>query len=317
MGIKMSTAIDADGNEWQAEDYAKGKGREPLHCKQCPTGVTHQSAYSCERHNKSIKVPAYFRLLKDSEHADNCPHAVEHNVKKLVTPSEGLIESLRNGKYRLRLMMIAEALGTARKRESPRGGGTTRPGGTVYKRKSGNLPAYINSAKKVLSLRAACDDDESIARYLELVFEGNTVVPWSSFYFEAERYMEAFRAVSLLTVKHPIALHGVVKSKRSPIVDGRPTNVINLHIPKYVDDAADAVHGISVEPSIWTDNADWFEGIEEDSEVVVLGLWKAKPGKRVPASEPGKYRFSDFTKHKLNLTLSLKAQVAQVPRSKK
>lgn len=317
MGIKMSTAIDSDGNEWQAENYAKGKGREPLRCKHCPTGVTHQSAYSCERHNKSIKVPAYFRLLKDGEHADNCPHAVEHNVKKLVTPSEGLIESLRNGKYRLRLMMIAEALGTARKPDSPRIAGTTRPGGTVYKRKSGSLPAYINSAKKVLSLRAACDDDESIAKYLELVFEGNTVVPWSSFYFEAERYMEAFRSVSLQTVKHPIALHGIVKSKRSPIVDGRPTNVINLHIPKYVDDAADAIHGISVEPSIWTDNADWFDGIEEDSEVVVLGLWKAKPGKRGPASEPGKYRFSDFTKHKLNLTLSLKAQVAQVSRAKK
>ncbi len=317
MGIKMSTAIDADGQEWQAENYAKGKGREPLHCKHCPTGVTHQSAYSCERHNKSIKVPAYFRLLKDGEHAENCPHAVEHNVKKLVTPSEGLIESLRNGKYRLRLMMIAEALETARKPKSPGGGGTTRPGGTVYKRKSGNLPAYINSAKKVLSLRAACDDDESIARYLELVFEGNTVVPWSSFYFEAERYMEAFRAVSLQTVKHPMALHGIVKSKRSPIVDGRPTNVINLHIPKYVDDAADAMHGISVEPSIWTDNADWFEGIEEDSEVVVLGLWRTKPGKREPASEPGKYRFSEFTKHKLSLTLSLKAQIAEVTRAKK
>lgn len=317
MGIKMSTAIDADGQEWQAEDYAKGKGREPLRCRHCPTGVTHQSAYSCERHNKSIKVPAYFRLLKDGEHADNCPHAVEHNVKKLVTPSEGLIESLRNGKYRLRLMMIAEALETARKPKPPAGGGTTRPGGTVYKRKSGSLPAYINSAKKVLSLRAACDDDESIARYLELVFEGNTVVPWSSFYFEAERYMEAFRAVSLQTVQHPIALHGVVKSKRSPIVDGRPRNVINLHIPKYVDDASDATHGISVEPSIWTDNADWFEGIEEDSEVVVLGLWKVKSGKREPASDPGRYRFSDFTKHKLNLTLSLKAQVAQVPRAKK
>ncbi|MBN3777345.1 hypothetical protein G3O06_07220 [Burkholderia sp. Ac-20345] len=317
MGIKMATALDARGEEWRAEGYSKGKGVEPLRCAHCPTAVTHQTAYTCERHNKSVQVPAYFRLLKDGEHADNCPHAVEHNVKKLVTPSDGLIESLRDGKYRLRLMMIAEALGTARKPESPRGGGTTRPGGTVYKRKSGNLSAYINSAKKVLALRAACDDDESIARYLELVFEGNTVVPWSSFYFEAERYMEAFRAVSLQTVKHPIALHGVVKSKRSPIIEGRLTNVINLHIPKYVDEAADAMHGISVEPSIWTDNTDWFEGIEEDSEVVVLGLWKAKAGKRGPASEPGKYRFSDFTKHKLNLTLSLKAQVAQVPRTKK
>ncbi|MDR6500015.1 hypothetical protein J2785_003171 [Burkholderia ambifaria] len=68
------------------------------------------------------------------------------------------------------------------------------------------------------------------------------------------------------------------------------------------------------EPLVWTDNADWFEGIEEDSEIVMLGVWKTKPGKREQAGERGKYRFSDFTKHKLNLTLSLKAQIAPVVR---
>lgn len=316
MGIKMSTAIDSDGNEWQAEDYAKGKGREPLRCKHCPTGVTHQSAYSCERHNKSIKVPAYFRLLKDGEHADNCPHAVEHNVKKLVTPSEGLIESLRNGKYRLRLMMIAEALGTARKPESPRGGGTTRPGGTVYKRKSGNLPAYINSAKKVLSLRAACDDDESIEQYLQLVFEGDTVVPWSSFYFEAERYMEAFNSVRLQTIQHPIALHGIVKSISHPVIDDAVKHVINFHVPKYAVATDDPTHWLSVEASVWTRHTDWFAGIVEGDEIVVLGVWKAKAGGRGPAKQTSRYHGSDFTTHKLSLEPQLMAQIAKVPKNR-
>jgi hypothetical protein len=192
----------------------KGKGREPLRCRHCPAAVTHQSAYICERHNKSLKVSAYFRLLKNGEHADGCQHAVEGNIKKLVTPSEGPIESVRNGKYRLRLMMIADALKMTQKPSLPRAGDGTRTDGAAYQRNSGNLPAYINSAKKVLLLRAACDDDESIEQYLELAFEGNTVVPWSSFYFETERYMEAYRVVSLQTVKHPVVLHGVVKSKR-------------------------------------------------------------------------------------------------------
>jgi len=312
MGIKMAVALDADGNEWQADDYVKGKGREPLRCKHCPTGVTHQSAYSCERHNKSIKVPAYFRLLQNGEHADNCPHAVEQNVKKLVTQSDGLIESLRNGKYRLRLMMVADALKLPQKPTPAQSGGGIHPSGTVYQRKSGSLPAYINSAKKVLLLRAACDDNDSISQYLELVFEGNTVVPWSSFYFETERYMEAFRSVSLQTVKHPIALHGVVKSKRSPVIDGRSTNVINLYVPKYTVDAVDETHGVSVEASVWADHAEWFEGVEEETEIVVLGVWKAKTGKRLSTSEPGKRRFSALTTHKLSLTLSLKAQIAHV-----
>ncbi|KWO50062.1 hypothetical protein [Burkholderia territorii] len=316
MGIRMATALDAHGQEWEAETYSKGKGVEPLRCLNCSAGVTFQSAYTCERHNKSIKVDAYFRLLKEHEHADSCPHAIEGKIKKLVTPSEGLIEALQEGKYRLRLMMIAEALSAAGKPATSSPAGAARRGGAVYQRKSGKLPAYINSAKNVLLLRAACDDDQNIAEYLELVFEGNTVVPWSSFYFEAERYMEAYRAVSLQTVKHPIALHGVVESKRSPIVNGRSKGVINLHIPKYGDDAEDESHGISVEPSIWTDHVDWFDGIEEDMEVVVLGVWKAKPGQREESKAPDKYRHSAFTKHKLNLTLSLKAQIAKVPKGR-
>lgn len=258
-------------------------------------------------------MPAYFRLLKDGEHADGCRHAVEGSIKKLVTPSEGLIEALRDGKYRLRLMMVAEALKTTQKSNSTRNGSAAGVGATVQRPTSGNLPAYINSAKKVLLLRATCEDDKNIAQHLELVFEGNTLVPWSSFYYEAERYMEAYRSVSLQTVRHPVALHGVVKSKRAPIVGGRPTNVINLHIPKYVADTEDATRGISIEASIWADDGEWFNGIEEDAEVVVLGIWNAKAGNRWPAKEPGKHRFTEFTTHKLSLTLSLKAQIAKVP----
>lgn len=316
MGIKMATALDAHGNEWTAEHYAKGKGVEPLRCAHCPTGVTHQSAYTCERHNKSIKVPAYFRLLKDGEHAEDCRHAVEGTIKKLVTPSEGLIEAVRDGKYRLRLMMIAEALEATRKTVSTRVGRAPGAGGAVEQRPSGKLPGYINSAKRVLLLRAACEDDGNIAQHLELVFEGNTVVPWSSFYYAAERYMEAYRAVSLQTVKHPVALHGVVKSKRSCVVRGRPTNVINLHIPKYVADVEDAAHGIGVEVSVWAHDPEWFVGVEEDAEVVVLGMWNSKAGERRLAKEPSKYRFTQFTTRKLTLTLSLKAQIAKVPDSR-
>jgi hypothetical protein len=214
-------------------------------------------------------------------------------------------------------MMVADALKAIQQPVSRRNkSGFRNGGGEAYRRASGSLPAYVNSAKKVLRLRAACDDDNNIAQHLELVFEGDTVVPWPSFYYETERYMEAYRAVSLQTVKHPVALHGVVKSKRNPVIDGRPATVINLYIPKYVADANDATHGIGVEASIWSDDADWFEHIEEDTEVVVLGMWNARVGKRWPAKEPGTYRFLEFTTHKLNLTLTLKAQIAKVSRSR-
>lgn len=49
---------------------------------------------------------------------------------------------------------------------------------------------------------------------------------------------------------------------------------------------------------------------------MILGIWNAKAGKRSPSKEPGKYPFSEFTARKLNLTLSLKAQIAKVPNSR-
>jgi hypothetical protein len=87
-------------------------------------------------------------------------------------------------------------------------------------------------------------------------------------------------------------------------------------MPKYASDAEDAAHGISVEASIWSDDATWFDGIEKETEVVILGIWDAKTGKRSPSKEPAKYPFSEFTARKLNLTLSLQAQIAKVPNSR-
>lgn len=259
-------------------------------------------------------VPAYFRLLQGGAHAEGCKHAVEQHVKKLVTQSEGLIESLRNGKYRLRLMMISDALAENDKKSAGERGEARAVSGEAYQRRSGNLPAYINSAKQVLLLRAACDD-ESISKYLSLVFEGDTVVPWSSFYFEAERYMEAYRSLLLQTVKHPIALHGVVKSIKSPFVHGRIKHVINLHVPKYLTDADDPTHWISVEASVWSRETDWFEGIAEGDEIVVLGVWKARTGMRGPANDGSRYRDSDFTTHKLSIEPRLMAQIARVSKA--
>nr|CUV26228.1 protein of unknown function [Ralstonia solanacearum]CUV37621.1 protein of unknown function [Ralstonia solanacearum]CUV42582.1 protein of unknown function [Ralstonia solanacearum]CUV60488.1 protein of unknown function [Ralstonia solanacearum] len=53
-----------------------------------------------------------------------------------------------------------------------------------------------------------------------------------------------------------------------------------------------------------------FDGIEEETEIVVPGIWRVEAGKRA-----GKCRFSDFTTHKLNLSLSPWAQIAREPRT--
>lgn len=314
MGIKMGSALDSVGVEWSAERYSKGKGKEPLRCAHCPVQVTHQSAHTRERDDKPILVPAYFRLLPGGHHAEGCKHAVSDEIKTIASESKDLFESVRDGQYRLRLVMIRDTLAELSKKPSKAG---SEPGGRAgkktYEQSRGKLPAYINSAKRVLQLRALCDADDEIAAHLELVFEGNTIVPWSQFYFETERHLQAYLNLARNTVQHPIALHGTVKSKRPVASKNGPTNVLNLAKPKYVPDAENPAMGIGVEASVWCEDADWLAELNEGDEVVVLGMWKGKTGEPSNSSKPDQYRYKSFTTHKLSVWPVLVAQIARVP----
>lgn len=312
MGIKMGSAFDAVEVEWFADTYTKGKGKEPLRCIHCTAPVTHQSAHTRERDDKPILIPAYFRLLPGGRHAHCCKHAVEDEVKTIAKESEDLFESIREGHYRLRLVMINEALGGSNTSSAKSGETSSKRTSKTFEHSRSKLPAYINSAKRVLLLRALCDSDDEIAEHLELVFEGNTVVPWAQFYFETERHLDAYHAISRNTVQYPIALHGTVKFKKP--FDGKfgPTNVLNLVLNKYQTNPDENSNGVGVEVSIWAKDADWFAGLDIGTEIIILGLWKAKLGVPSPAYKEG--RFQTFTTHKLSVNPMLMAQIIRVPK---
>ena len=312
MGIKMNTELDSAGIEMIAETYSKGKGMEPLRCSHCPVHVTHQSAHTRERDDKPYLVSAYFRLLPGGHHAEGCKHAISDKVKSIANESTGLFESIRNGQYRLRLVMIRDALAELSKKASKSSAEAASGSSKTFESSRGKLPAYINSAKRVLQLRALCDEDEEIASYLELIFEGNTTVPWSQFYFETERHLDAYRNAVRNTVQHPIALHGTVKSTHIGVGKNRTSNVLNLTKNKYLADANDPEIGIGVEASVWCDNADWLAKLNPGDEVVVFGMWKAKAGEISASSKPEQYRFKSFITHKLSLWPVLATQITRV-----
>lgn len=300
------------GREWHAETYVKGQGLEPLRCERCPTPVTHQAAHTRERDDRSIYVPAYFRLLPDGMHASNCKYAVAEGVKTIAKESKDLLESLSDGRYRLRLVMVKEALSNSRSAGSGKVSSTGSTSNPKARAASSNkLAEYISSAKRVLQLRALCDDDKEIAENLELVFEGNTIVTWPDFYVETERHHEAYIAVLQNSTQHPIALHGTVKSKRT-FATGK--SVINLVKQRNAPDPEDATHGIGLEVSVWSNNSKWLDGIAEDYDVVILGLWKASPGESELSKDHEKYRYKRFTTHKLSVNLVLGSQITKVPR---
>ncbi|WP_177107516.1 hypothetical protein [Pseudomonas gingeri] len=55
-------------------------------------------------------MPGYFRLKPKRAHAANCDYGVYEEIEKIAKSSEDLIESIQHDKYRLRLVMVPEAL---------------------------------------------------------------------------------------------------------------------------------------------------------------------------------------------------------------
>lgn len=182
MGIKMKFAKDQNGREWDAETYHRGMGAEPLMCTHCDVAVTHNPSYTREMYDKSVLVPGYFRLLPKGAHASNCRFGVDQEVDKIAMESEGLIESIQRDKYRMRLVMIKEALEGNSPAKNPDSDGSRAKTGRTYVRNPGLLPAYINSANRALKLRALCASNQDIEQHLELIFEGNVKVSWDQFY---------------------------------------------------------------------------------------------------------------------------------------
>ena len=315
MGVKMGWAFDSTSHEWAADSYHKGLGNPPLKCKFCPAAVTHNPSHSRDLDEKSILVPAYFKLLPGERHSSDCRFAVQEEVMKIVRESKDLFESIRDGEYRLRLAMIKDALIEISSKPRPKTEiqkheQEKEKVRTNYVKAVGKLPGYINSAKRVLKLRALCDDDSEIAKHLELVFEGNTVIHWNQFYFEVTRHLEAFNTVIRNTVQHPIALQGYVASKRIG-VGKNGQSVLNLQKDRYQQDLENPENGIGVEVSIWTTDATWFSEFEKGDEIVVLGLWSA--ALRPPEAAKKICRYKRFKTNKLSVNLVLMAQVVKVP----
>ncbi|UEB97867.1 hypothetical protein LIS66_09980 [Pseudomonas sp. HN2] len=308
MGIKMDHAFDQNGDRWEADTYTKGTGAEPLQC-QCGTPVAHNPPYTKEMYDKPVFVQGYFRLYPKGAHAANCRFGVDEEINEIASTSEDLIESIQHNRYRMRLVMIKEALEKAG-RPSGNDGGARATAGRTYTHNPGLLPAYINSAKRALKLRALCDNDQDIEQHLELVFEGNVKVAWNQFYFETERHAEAYYAVSHNTVQHPIAIQGAVSSVRTEIRGEKSKNVINLQMNKFRADPDDSENGIGLEVSIRAKDPAWIKGIEKDDEIVVLGMWKHSS--TAPEKSPRQGRFKTLAKRRLTLNLVLKAQVSKI-----
>ena len=52
-------------------------------------------------------------------------------------------------------------------------------------------------------------------------------------------------------------------------------------------DSKNPENGVRLEVSIWSHDATWFKGIQEEDEIVVLGMWKHSTKAPEPAQKNG------------------------------
>jgi hypothetical protein len=297
-GIKMTYAFDRNGVKWAADDYAKGMGAEPLNCERCDATVSHVGSFTRDCYDQPSRVRAFFRLQAKGEHGPHCRFGVDKQIVELAKTSDGLLESVQKNRYRMRLVAVKEELQASARRPKDDGDRKTTNASKRYSPSSGRLSAYINTAQRVLKLRALCDEDDDIEQHLELVFAGNTVVAWNQFYFEHARQMAAHQAVLQSTTRYPIA------------IQGRVGNVLNLQKLKVSQDLNEPTNGISLEVSVWSAKASWFDGLDKDDEVIVFGLWKAPTPTQTKATKEG--FFKTYTNRRLTLTMAVKSQIAKI-----
>ncbi|GLO40974.1 hypothetical protein PPUN15366_26190 [Pseudomonas putida] len=309
-GIKMTHAFDQNGVKWAADDYSKGIGVEPLICERCDAAVSHVGSFTRNCYDNPSKVSAFFRLHANGTHGPNCRFGVDKQIIELASTSDGLVESIQKNRFRMRLVAVTEELKTSARRVKEDDSADRPPTASKsYTPSSNRLSSYINTAQRVLRLRAMCDGDADIEQHLELVFAGNTV-GWHQFYFEHARQMEAHYAVSQSASQYPIAIHGRVGKIKLGVKDDPKLNVLNLERLRVTQDPSDPTNGISLEVSVWTSKASWFDSLKENDEVIVFGLWKAPTPAQTKAAKDG--FFKTFTNRRLTMTLAVKSQIAKV-----
>ncbi len=174
--------------------------------------------------------------------------------------------------------------------------------------KQEQLGAYINSAQRVLKVRAACEDHYEIEDVLHLVFEG-VRLSWCDFYFDYKDYFRCFSQVTQATVKVPVAIKGAVKANKLVKTRNGEFAVIDLVRPSRKTDR-DGILDLACF-SIWSPDLSAFESFKEGGEILAFGIWESHSVKESPnkkADSPIKV----FRNHDLRLWPVTKSQLCVV-----
>ncbi|WP_230956350.1 hypothetical protein [Burkholderia pseudomultivorans] len=322
----MRSALDHRGNAWAVEalQALHDAQREipDLVCDHPPCGcaVRFVHRYQQNRSNRiePIDVPAYIGLTSDSEHVAGCRYDAPGRLTAIVAQSDpDFVKALDTGKRELRLLVLHNGLrgeglsGTASVRPGTRTGtpGVNATIDVVQSEK--RLSSYVRTMADLVALRALCEADTFLASELVLRF-GTRRIAWKDFFFERERYDEAWALVREGgTNAFPIALAATVRSHYVPSSGGKYRNAfLNCESLYRKTGAPDRVETFEV--SVAHQDANWLSDFPVGTDIVMFGIWRAqdsveKQGK--DSRDPSKA--VTFVTHKLMLEPKFRRQVTE------
>jgi len=326
-GIKMRSAKDRNGRSYTVETLQQmhddGLSIPDLVCDHsaCGCAVRFVPRHQQNRANRiePVDIPAYIGLAKGSEHAAGCRYDAKGQLTVIAAQSDpDFLKALDDGKRELRLLALHNGLrrrglsgqpsaATGSKSSSSPAGNTT----TQVVPSDKKLDSYLRTTADLVALRAACESDALLAAEVTLRL-GTKRIPWKDFFFERERFDEAWEQVHAGGANaHPIALAGKVRNHYQPPAGPKArSSFLNCHALYRHTDTPDRLEVFEV--SIAHPDGQWLAGFPVDSEVLMFGIWKAADveEKRAPAkNDPS--RTITYVTYKLILSPKFKRQVVK------
>jgi hypothetical protein len=314
MASKMPAARDSGGNSITTADAQQGRYTKPLRCTHCDAVVTFVDAHIRQVGEDPVTVEAFFRLNPKQRHAAHCTYNVAGQITTIVRESdasiEGLFKVLEGNRFKMRLLAVKKSISELAQltRDKQVTSEDTPLGHTdrLHTPAEKTLGAYINSAMRVLKVRAALEEHTEIEHTLQLVFDG-TRLPWNDFYFEYEDYFRCHHAVTAATHPYPMAVLGTVKNIRRV----KTYSVMNLVCPTRKAERPDVLDSANL--SIWSPDPNFFSKFQETQKqtLLVFGLWQAQATAMSDNHKQGS-KIKQFRNFKLSLWPSVRSQLCEV-----
>jgi hypothetical protein len=325
-GIKMRSARDRLGNPYGIEALQRlrdaGHAVPQLVCDD-PTCV--QSVRFVPRHQKNlagrsepVDVPAYIGLSSGSEHVAGCRYDAKKKFTVIADQSDPeFLFALDDGKRELRLLALHNGLRKPGLSGAAAVAGAGRPSSAATTSEvlasERQLDSYLRTTMDIVILRAMCESDALLASELTLRM-GSKRIPWKQFFFEADRFDEAWQIVrDSEGAAHQIALAAEVRGHHSPGPGAKYTSSFLNCVP-LIHKTSDPLWQHTFEVTVAHADGTWLSSFPIGSEIVMFGLWSAAAvTERTVPDRYDKTRKLTYVTHKLTLYPKFKKQVAAVP----